>query len=76
MSQAHSIPQPSAEFQNALKKLDEVTEYLRRKMEKRIARLSDHPPSEWEDERGTLPSLHSDGAPGSEELAPRLRRRA
>ena len=77
MSQAHSLLPPSVEFQDALRKLDEVTEYLRRKMEKRMARLSENPPIEWADERGTLPSMHlmPEGTLGSEEITPRLRRR-
>ena len=80
MSQAHAVHQPLPDLQNALKKLDDVGEYCRRKLTPRIKRLSAPPPSleapEDDDARLTLPTL-SDAFDkvGSEELQP-VRRRA
>jgi len=79
MSQAHAAHQPLPDLQNALKKLDDVGEYCRRKLTPRIKRLSAPPPAEEspdsDDARLTLPTLSDafDKA-GVEELQPRRRR--
>ncbi len=73
MSQQPSGPLP--DLQRALSESDALLEHMRRKLDKRLARLSDDPPKEEDDERATLPSIHAYDALGSEEISPRLRRR-